>query len=203
MKIEYNLTLTLTALPPLPTSRCCQACRHHPQGCNHAATLAAGAPSAAAALTPHCLLCFSRCRRRCAVAMPLLQCCCCNAAAAMLPPPVRYCTAAATVLPTLHFPQQRCHCNTRHASAAAKAALSQAAADAATTTKAAAALLCCRRCCCCAAAATKLPPLGFCHHQRRAAAKLPPPLPGCHCSRKGCWLLQATTRPTPRVLAEW
>jgi hypothetical protein len=67
-----------------------------------------------------------------------------NAAAATLPPPLhcrRHRAAAAAVLLQLHFPQQRCRCDTCHASAADNAALSPS----------------CRRCrrrlqgCCCAA----------------------------------------------------
>jgi hypothetical protein len=55
------------------------------------------------------------------------RCCRHNAAATMLSPPPhcrRHCAADAAVLLPLHFPQQCCRCDTRHASAAANAALS-------------------------------------------------------------------------------
>jgi hypothetical protein len=111
LKIEYDLTLTLTALLPPPTPQCCQACRHRPQGCGHAAALAAGAPSAAAVLAPHCPLRFLRCRRCCAAAaattLPPPQCRRHHAAtAAALPPPLR-CRrrrTAATALPAAMLP---------------------------------------------------------------------------------------------------
>jgi hypothetical protein len=96
LKIEYDLTLTLIVLPPPPTPCCHQACRHHPQGCGHAATLAVGTPSAAAALMPRCPLHFF------ALPPPLRCCRHCHVAAAAMPPPPRChrrCTAAATALP--------------------------------------------------------------------------------------------------------
>ncbi len=94
LKIEYYLSLTLTALPPLPMPCCCQACCHCPQGCSHAAALAAGAPTAAAVLAPCCPLRFLRCRpHHHAVA------------AALLPPPYfchHHTSAATALLPPLH-----------------------------------------------------------------------------------------------------
>jgi hypothetical protein len=52
LKIEYDLTLTLTVLPLPPMPRCCQACHHRSQGCGHAGALAVGAPATATALAP-------------------------------------------------------------------------------------------------------------------------------------------------------
>jgi hypothetical protein len=129
LKIEYDLTLTLTVLPPPPTPGCHQACHHdRPQGCGHAAVLVVGAPAAAAALAPRCMLTaaavlpaatlplpypprFCRCHRRAVAKLPpppllprlLLRCCAAPAAAAMLPPPsscrCRASTTANVVLP--------------------------------------------------------------------------------------------------------
>ncbi len=82
LKIEYDLTLTLTAPPLLPMPRCYQACRHCPQkGCGHVAALTAGAPAIAAALAPCCSLPTA------AVKLP--------ATTELRPPPLR-CHAAAT-----------------------------------------------------------------------------------------------------------
>ncbi len=111
LKIEYDLTLTLTALPPPSKLRCCQACHHCPQGCGHAAALAVGEPAAAAALGQRCPLCFPCCRRRCAAAaaitLPLPPPCCRRGAAATATLPLP-CTATATAKPPLRFPQQFC-----------------------------------------------------------------------------------------------
>jgi hypothetical protein len=59
-KIEHDLTLTQTVLPPPPMLHCRQTYCDCPQSCGHAAALAAGVPAAAAALVPHCPLRFPR-----------------------------------------------------------------------------------------------------------------------------------------------
>jgi hypothetical protein len=102
LKMEYDLTLTLTALLPPKTPHCCQACHHCPQGCSHAATLVAGAPAIAAALVPRCPLRVPHCHHYCAAA-----------AATTLPPPCCHCrcTASATVLPSLPHFHRRVSCS--------------------------------------------------------------------------------------------
>jgi hypothetical protein len=150
LKIEYDLTLTLTVILPPPTQRCCQACCHGPQGCSYAAALAAETPATDAALVLRCPLHFPHCRH-----------CCAAAAAATLPLPRchRHCTASATALP----PPPHCRC---HASRS----------NAATEIPAALPLLPC----CAVAKLLLPPPPSWHHHQRQGchcAAVLPPPLP--------------------------
>ncbi len=127
LKIEYDLTPTLTALLPPPMQRCCQAYRHCPQVYGHTTALAMGAPAAAAALSLHCLLRFLHCRHRCAVAavamlLPL-HCHRRHAAATTIllqPPCCRCCRTATAALPAamlpLQYPPRFC-CHQCHADA--------------------------------------------------------------------------------------
>ncbi len=104
LKIEYVLTLTLIALLLPPTPCYCQACRHRPQGCSHAAALVAGAPSAAAALMLRCPLCLLF------ALPPPLRCRHCAAAAAATQPPQKCCRPHAAITAKLPLPPPRCHC---------------------------------------------------------------------------------------------
>jgi hypothetical protein len=184
LKIEYDLTLTLTALLPLPTPRCRQAYHHRPQGCSQAAALAARAPAADTLLAPRCPLRFPCCHRCCAAAptaaLSLPRCRRRHAAAtaALTLPPCCHRQAshsnAAAAIPNALLPLPMPRCCQAAAAAAAKLPpppprLSLCCCAAAA---AASALLLPPSCCCCASAAANaaLPPSCRCCCQ--AAEKL-------------------------------